>query len=197
VITEPTKGKHLVDDAKDVVVRFVESWSFDAELPEERLAELIAETTSNTPPLPAAPRASRGTREVEASLRQAFSGLRFDVEDAISDGEKVVVRGTASGRHTGAGGPLRNPPITEREFASNTFTSFASPTARSPSTGRAVTTSDSWSNSGSSPCATELRARRRAHEQRAKRPTQMTRGDAPPPRRTGSHQAVGGCGLCR
>jgi predicted ester cyclase len=34
----------------------------------------------------------------------------------ISDGEKVVVRGTASGRHTGAGGPLRNLPITERDF---------------------------------------------------------------------------------
>jgi predicted ester cyclase len=31
-------------------------------------------------------------------------------------GRKVVVRGAASGRHTGAGGPLRNLPVTGREF---------------------------------------------------------------------------------
>lgn len=116
-LTEPTKRKHMLDDAKDVVVRLVQSWSLDAELPEERLAELIADDYVNHAAAAGRAQGLRGAREVEASLRQAFSGLRFDIEDAISDGEKVVVRGTASGRHTGAGGPLRNLPITEREFS--------------------------------------------------------------------------------
>jgi predicted ester cyclase len=106
----------MVDDAEDVVVRFVKSWTLDAALPDERLAELVADDYLNH--AAAADRAPglRGAREVEASLRQAFSGLRFDIEDVISDGEKVVVRGAASGRHTGAGGPLRNLPVTGREF---------------------------------------------------------------------------------
>jgi predicted ester cyclase len=106
----------MIDDAKDVVVRFVKSWSLDAALPDERLAELVADDYVNH--AAAADRAPglRGARDVEASLRQAFSGLRFDIEDVISDREKVVVRGAASGRHTGAGGPLRNLPVTGREF---------------------------------------------------------------------------------
>jgi predicted ester cyclase len=106
----------MIDDAKDVVVRFVKSWSLDAALPDERLAELVADDYVNH--AAAADRAPglRGATDVEASLRQAFSGLRFDIEDVISDREKVVVRGAASGRHTGAGGPLRNLPVTGREF---------------------------------------------------------------------------------
>jgi hypothetical protein len=74
VIAEPTKGKHMVDDAKDVVVRFVESWSFDAQLPEERLAELIADDYVNHAAAAGRAPGLRGAREVEASLRQAFSG---------------------------------------------------------------------------------------------------------------------------
>ena len=84
------------------------SLSLDATLPKERLAELVADDYVITPPLPEQAPGLRGAREVEASLRQAFPGLRFDIEDVSSAGEKVVVRVTASGRHTGAGGPLRH-----------------------------------------------------------------------------------------
>jgi predicted ester cyclase len=58
----------------------------------------------------------QGAKETAAWLHAAFSDLRFDIEDIISDGEKVVVRLTMSGRHTGAAGPFAQMPVTERSF---------------------------------------------------------------------------------
>jgi predicted ester cyclase len=48
------------------------------------------------------------------SLRSAFSGLRFEVEDEIAEGDKVVQLVTMSGRHTS---PLMGREPTGREFA--------------------------------------------------------------------------------
>jgi predicted ester cyclase len=47
-------------------------------------------------------------------VRRAFSGLRFEVEDEIAAGDKVVQLVTMSGRHTG---PLMGREPTGREFA--------------------------------------------------------------------------------
>ena len=58
----------------------------------------------------------QGAKETAAWLHATFSDLRFDIEDVISDGEKVVVRLTMSGRHTGAAGPFAQMPVTERSF---------------------------------------------------------------------------------
>ena len=41
-------------------------------------------------------------RETVRRLHGGFGGLRFEVEDEIAEGEKVVQRVTMSGRHTGA-----------------------------------------------------------------------------------------------
>lgn len=55
-------------------------------------------------------------KETAAWLHATFSGLRFDIEDVISDGLSVVVRLMMSGRHTGAAGPFAGMPVTGRSF---------------------------------------------------------------------------------
>jgi predicted ester cyclase len=47
-------------------------------------------------------------------LHQAFGELRYEVEDEIAEGDKVVQRVTLRGRHTG---PLMGRPPTDRTFA--------------------------------------------------------------------------------
>jgi predicted ester cyclase len=47
-------------------------------------------------------------------LRRAFGGLRFEVEDEIAEGDKVVQLVIMSGRHTG---PLMGREPTGKEFA--------------------------------------------------------------------------------
>jgi steroid delta-isomerase-like uncharacterized protein len=46
-------------------------------------------------------------------LRSAFAPLRFDVEDVIAEGDRVVVRWTSTGRHSGE---FLGIPPTEREY---------------------------------------------------------------------------------
>ena len=48
------------------------------------------------------------------SLRAAFGSLRFEVEDEIAEGDKVVQVATMSGRHTG---PLAGREPTGKKFA--------------------------------------------------------------------------------
>jgi predicted ester cyclase len=59
----------------------------------------------------------QGAKETAAWLHAAFSELRFDIEDVISEGEKVVVRLMMSGRHTGAAGPFAQMPVTGRSLS--------------------------------------------------------------------------------
>jgi predicted ester cyclase len=47
-------------------------------------------------------------------LRSSFGDLRFEVEDEIAEGDRVVQRVVMSGRHTG---PLMGAEPTGREFA--------------------------------------------------------------------------------
>ena len=47
-------------------------------------------------------------------LQATFGGLRFEVEDEIAEGDKVVQLATMSGRHTG---PLIGREPTGKEFA--------------------------------------------------------------------------------
>src|SRR3712207_3890590 len=57
---------------------------------------------------------AQGAKETAAWLHAAFSDLRFEIEDVISDGTSVVVRLMMSGRHTGAAGPFTGMPVTGR-----------------------------------------------------------------------------------
>lgn len=66
---------------------------------------------------PAHPEQPTGPKSVKQTARQlqsVFGGLRFDVEDEIAEGDKVVQLVVMSGRHTG---PLMGREPTGKEFA--------------------------------------------------------------------------------
>ena len=60
------------------------------------------------------PAGRESVEETVRSLHDAFGELRFEVEDEIAEGDKVVQRVTMSGRHTGA---LMGAEPTGRAFA--------------------------------------------------------------------------------
>ncbi len=106
----------MADEAKDVAARFLEAMHNRGAPRWDVLEALAAPDYLNHEA--AAERSSglQGAKETVVWLHEAFSDLDFDVEDVISDGEKVVLRGMASGRHTGAAGPLKHLPVTDRTF---------------------------------------------------------------------------------
>jgi predicted ester cyclase len=66
---------------------------------------------------PAHPEQATGPESVKQTVRHlhdAFGALRFEVQDEIAEGDKVVQLVTMSGRHTG---PLMGREPTEKEFA--------------------------------------------------------------------------------
>jgi predicted ester cyclase len=60
------------------------------------------------------PRGPEGMRQTVTWLREAFSELRFDVRDAIADGDRVALRVQMSGVHTGS---LMGMPQTNKHFS--------------------------------------------------------------------------------
>jgi predicted ester cyclase len=66
------------------------------------------------PAHPEQPTGPESVKETVRHLHAAFGGLRFEVEDAIAEGDKIVQLVTMSGRHTG---PLIGRQPTGREFA--------------------------------------------------------------------------------
>jgi predicted ester cyclase len=66
------------------------------------------------PAHPGQPTGPESVKQTARRLQSAFGGLRFEVEDEIAEGDKVVQLVTMSGRHTG---PLMGGEPTGREFA--------------------------------------------------------------------------------
>jgi predicted ester cyclase len=66
------------------------------------------------PAHPGQPTGPESVTETARRLQSAFGGLRFEVEDEIAEGDKVVQLVVMSGRHTG---PLMGREPTGREFA--------------------------------------------------------------------------------
>ena len=60
------------------------------------------------------PTGPESVKQTVRHLHAAFGGLRFEVEDEIAEGDKVVQLATMSGRHTG---PLVGREPTGKEFA--------------------------------------------------------------------------------
>ena len=58
-------------------------------------------TTSTTWPPPSTKRGFAGVKHVLNWLFAVFPDHRFDIEEAVADGETVAVRGTCSGTHEG------------------------------------------------------------------------------------------------
>ncbi len=70
-------------------------------------------------PLPGQPPGPEGIKWVNTTLHNAHSDLRFIVDDVIAEGDKVVVRWTLRGVHTGAmlGTPPSGREVNERVIA--------------------------------------------------------------------------------
>jgi steroid delta-isomerase-like uncharacterized protein len=63
--------------------------------------------------IPGIPNTKEGVRAFFDMMHGAFSGFRMNVDDMIAEGDKVVVRGTMQGTHTGVfmGIPATNRPV--------------------------------------------------------------------------------------
>ena len=83
----------------------------DLELAEELVHPDFVDHAPAHPELPTGP---DSVRQTVLSLRAAFGSLRFEVEDEIAEGDKVVQVATMSGRHTG---PLAGREPTGKKFA--------------------------------------------------------------------------------
>jgi predicted ester cyclase len=83
----------------------------DLELADELIHPDFADHEPAHPDLPGGP---ESVKQTVRSLNAAFGGLRFEVEDEIAEGDKVVQRVVMRGRHTG---PLMGREPTGREFA--------------------------------------------------------------------------------
>jgi predicted ester cyclase len=79
------------------------------------LDELIhPDFADHDPAHPDLPKGHASIRDTVQNLHGMFSELRFEVEDEIAEGDRVVQRVTMSGRHTG---PLMGREPTDRTFA--------------------------------------------------------------------------------
>ena len=72
------------------------------------------EFVDHEPAHPGQPTGPESVKQTARRLHSAFGALRFEVEDEIAEGDKVVQRVTMSGRHTG---PLMGSKPTGKEFA--------------------------------------------------------------------------------
>ena len=100
-------------DNKRLVRRALEEIYAQGDL--ELADELVhADFVDREPSHPGQPTGPESVKQTVRRLRTAFGELRFDVEDDIAEGDKVVQLVTMSGRHTG---PIMGREPTGREFA--------------------------------------------------------------------------------
>jgi predicted ester cyclase len=83
----------------------------NVELADELVHPGFVDHDPSHPDLPSGP---DSVKETVRSLQSIFGDLRFQVEDELAEGDKVVQRVTMSGRHTG---PLLGREPSGREFA--------------------------------------------------------------------------------
>jgi len=81
------------------------------DLADELVHPEFVDHAPNHPDLPTGP---ESVKETVRSLQSAFGGLRFEIEDELAEGDKVMQRVTMSGRHAGR---LLGREPTGREFA--------------------------------------------------------------------------------
>jgi predicted ester cyclase len=97
----------------DLVLRFYNEVANEGHV--EVLDEILTgDFVLNGRPGQPAPPGPVPVRQGVEALRAAFSGLHFDVEDIVSQGDRVAARWTMRGRHTGEA--FGNPP-TGRDIA--------------------------------------------------------------------------------
>jgi predicted ester cyclase len=103
----------MPDDNKRLIRRALEEiyTKGDLELADELVHPGYVDHEPAHPDLPTGP---ESVKQIVRSLHDTFGELRFDVEDEIAEGDKVVQRATMSGRHIG---PLMGHEPTHRRFA--------------------------------------------------------------------------------
>jgi steroid delta-isomerase-like uncharacterized protein len=82
--------------------RFCEAMNTnDAEIISKTIDELVEPDALIRTPLPIAVAGARAMKEVFARLHRAYPDLHIAVEDLIAEGDKVVVRDSVTGTHSG------------------------------------------------------------------------------------------------
>ena len=101
------------DDNKRLARRAVEEiyGGRNLELADELIHPAYLDHAEAHPDLPNGP---ESVKQVVRSLHATFADLRFEIEDEIAEGDRIVQRVTMSGRQTG---PLMGRDATGREFA--------------------------------------------------------------------------------
>src|SRR5947207_1147498 len=95
------KGLMSTEQNKAIIQRWVkEAWNAgNLVLADELYAADYAYRDPSAPPMPAGPEA---IKQVVATYRAAIPDMRFEIEDMIAEGDKVVWRWMARGTNTGA-----------------------------------------------------------------------------------------------
>jgi steroid delta-isomerase-like uncharacterized protein len=102
----------VADDNKRFVRRALDELYAKGDL--ELVEELIhADFQDHDPAHPDQPTGPESVRQTVRNLHAAFGELRFEVDDEIAEGDRVVQRVTMTGRHTG--------PLMGREPTGRTF----------------------------------------------------------------------------
>lgn len=103
-----------LDQNKAVVARYYADVLNGGEI--ELLDELAVDDYVEHDPLPAQGNGRADLKRRVEMLRTAFAPLRFRVEDVIAEGDRVVVRWSSSGTHTGE---FMGIPPTNRDYTIN------------------------------------------------------------------------------
>jgi steroid delta-isomerase-like uncharacterized protein len=101
-----------VDDNKVIILAFVETVWNGRKL--NRAGELVAADFVDHAPMPGQAPGLEGVKRKWAMYLDAIPDFRITIEDLVAEGEKVAVRRTYEGTHTG--GPLLGIPATGKRF---------------------------------------------------------------------------------
>ena len=89
----------MSEENKQLVRRFFDEVMNNADV--SRVEEFLAADIVDHESFPGTPPGVEGFRQFHAMMHAAFPDLRFEPEDLLAEGDKVVTRGTMSGTHQG------------------------------------------------------------------------------------------------
>jgi predicted ester cyclase len=116
------------EDNKAVIRRLIDAVYNEGNL--DVVDELVAPDVFNHPAVPEHRHGTDGFKHVIEWVRTIGPDTHYHIDDIIAEGDKVAVRMTVSGTHTG---PIRDIPPRARASRSTTSIGFVSRTGRSRS----------------------------------------------------------------
>lgn len=88
----------MSDDSKALVQRLYDGINANDPAVFDLVADGFVEHEELPPPLP---QSAEGVKQMFAAMHAAFSGFRMNVEAVLAEGDRVAVRATMTGTHTG------------------------------------------------------------------------------------------------